>query len=104
MPTSARTPITTPTAIPAIAPLLRPEDELAVVEGVAICVAADVIVADDVADVDIDADVVEVAPAYDTNGGDTAFVVSSLSLPALFCPHPAPTPNRDSLRNLIFSI
>lgn len=61
MPTSARTPITTPTAIPAIAPLLRPEDELAVVEGVAICVAADVIVADDVADVDIDADVVEVA-------------------------------------------
>lgn len=61
MPKSARTPITTPTAIPAIAPLLRPDEELAAVEGVANCVAADVIVADEVADVDIDEDVAVVA-------------------------------------------
>lgn len=52
--------MTTPTAIPAIAPLLRPDDELDVLDGVAICVAADVMVEDEVADVDIE-DVVEVA-------------------------------------------
>jgi hypothetical protein len=61
MPRSARTPITTPTAIPAIAPLLRPDDELDVLEGVATCDAADVIVAEEVADVDIVEEVVEVA-------------------------------------------
>lgn len=53
--------MTTPTAIPAIAPLLRLDDELAVLDGVAICVAADVIVGDEVADVvDIVEDVVDV--------------------------------------------
>ncbi|KAF5003724.1 hypothetical protein F66182_16107 [Fusarium sp. NRRL 66182] len=66
MPRSARTPITTPTAIPAIAPLLRPDDELDVLDGVADCAAADMIaeeevVEEEVADVDADEDVVEVA-------------------------------------------
>jgi hypothetical protein len=71
--------MTTPTAIPAIAPLLRPDDELAVLDGVAICVAADVMVGDEVADVvDIVEDVVvDVVFEVDVDDEDVVAVAAA---------------------------